>query len=462
MLISNTRESVVSVSSQAWDEVVDTTFLYEELRRDFHSKGEAVEVNFRKLVGWMRLGDQLTHQLHPYPAKLLPHIAHFFLRTKFAGPNRTVLDPFCGSGTVALEASMAGYRPLVVDANPLALLLTKVKTTPYNIDELVEQTGRLIGRISRLRKAPEIPVVNAAKWYSADTKGKLEIILRAINEVDDLEIQDFFKVGFSLLTKRLSRADPVISVPVELREKAKFSDVVNKRIRERLDWIDRINPVDEFARICYANIDRIATTNRIRPNRLPALIAGVDARKMSGGVHQQVDGVPLVVTSPPYGTAQKYVRASSLSLNWLGLAHPDGLTTLESQSIGREHSPRYRNENSIAELPSEFEALLEKVNCVNETRARLTRQYLSEMKGALEETASVTTSGGRIVLIIGNNEVCGHSLRNDLFLTQVLEGCGCKLELSLVDHIKSRGLLTKRHATASVISRESILVFSKG
>jgi tRNA G10 N-methylase Trm11 len=48
-----------------------------------------------------------------------------------------VLDPFCGSGTVALEASIHGFLPLVADANPLALLLTKVKTTPYCIEKLI-------------------------------------------------------------------------------------------------------------------------------------------------------------------------------------------------------------------------------------------------------------------------------------------------------------------------------------
>ncbi|ABE42338.1 hypothetical protein Bpro_0374 [Polaromonas sp. JS666] len=130
--------------------------------------GQSVEVDFRGLVNWVRLGNQLTHQIHPYPAKLLPHIAHFFARAStYTGKQGRILDPFCGSGTVALEASLAGHKPLVADANPLALLITRVKTTPYNLEELRASLDSLLKRVVRYRTAPNISVVNDQLWYSS-------------------------------------------------------------------------------------------------------------------------------------------------------------------------------------------------------------------------------------------------------------------------------------------------------
>jgi len=440
--------------------VIDTSFLFEELRRTFAKSGEPVDVDFRKMVDWLRLGDQLTHQLHPYPAKLLPHIAHFFLRCRPSSHSGLVLDPFCGSGTVALEASMADCIPLVADANPFALLLTKVKTTAFNSQQLREATAKIVERAKRLRTAPVVQVVNDEKWYAKEVKVRLEILLRSIREFDDPDLQDFFLICFSMTARKVSRIDPAISVPVQLRAKESFSAAHKARIAEQLSWIENARPIDEFFRICHANIDRVEVTNRLNPKRLTAIVVGNDARHVSDNEIVK-EGVPLVISSPPYGTAQKYVRASSLALNWLGLAEPAGLSSLEWKSIGREHSPAYRNENAKDLLPSQFEDLLFSAGKINPLREKITRQYLLELKASLIEMQRATSGGGRVVIVIGNNQVCGMTLRTDEFISQTMQSMGLKLELSLVDQIKSRGLLTKRNSTASVIAREHILVFSK-
>src|SRR5690606_1026982 len=156
-----------------------------------------INVDFRKLVYWLKAGDQLTHQIHPYPAKLLPHIINFFLKAHSNFKNKIVLDPFCGSGTVALESSMQGFLPLVADANPFALLTAKVKTTPYSIDKLIKIKEKVIVKAKRYKKATPVDVVNSHLWYLPEHKRKLEIILRAINEIDETDEKDFFKVCFS-------------------------------------------------------------------------------------------------------------------------------------------------------------------------------------------------------------------------------------------------------------------------
>lgn len=355
---------------------------------------------------------------------------------------------------------MAECVPLVADANPFALLLTKVKTTPFNTQQLREVTAKIVERAKRLRTAPVVPVVNDEKWYAKEVKIRLEILLRAIREFDDPFLQDFFLICFSMTARKVSRIDPAISVPVQLRSKDSFSPAQKARIALQLSWVENARPVDEFFRICHANIDRVEVTNKLNPKRLAAIVVGNDARHVSNNEIVQT-GVPLIISSPPYGTAQKYVRASSLALNWLGLVEPDGLSSLEWKSIGREHSPAYRKENSKDLLPLQFEKLLAEAQKINPLRERITRQYLLELKSSLMEMQRASAKGGRLVLVIGNNEVCGMTLRTDEFISQTMQDLGLKLELSLVDQIKSRGLLTKRNSTASVIAREHILVFSK-
>ena len=74
------------------------------------------------------------HGFHTYPARLHPTTAQRLVE-QLAKPGAVVLDPFCGSGTVLVEARIAGLRGRGVDANPLAVELSRLKTRGYNEHE---------------------------------------------------------------------------------------------------------------------------------------------------------------------------------------------------------------------------------------------------------------------------------------------------------------------------------------
>lgn len=446
--------------------LVDTSLIYEELKTQFNSKQNPIEVDFRSLVHWMKLGDQLTHQIHPYPAKLLPHIAHFFVRANILrSKGKRVLDPFCGSGTVALEASMAGFSTFVADANPFALLLTKVKTTPYSKGDLDEALKKIRRKAQSYKIAPEIPIVNPHLWFKPEHKRRLEIIAKAISTIQEESERDFFRIALSVTARKVSYADPAVSVPVRLKIKPKLGKLANEKIKSRLKWLEEVDVLDEFIRICENNISRVNETNQYYLSRRSATVVGTDARNLCEDKHApglKNKSIDLIITSPPYGSAQKYIRASTFALNWLQLASPKGLSELESRSIGREHLPTFRqtNEKQI-KLPDKYEALLSRILKKNSLRANITRQYLLDMTAAAKEMVRVISDNGRIVIVVGNNQVCGEILRTDEFLVETFASLGFNPELSLIDHIKSRGLMTKRNRTASVISREAVIVFRR-
>ena len=60
-----------------------------------------------------------THGFHTYPARMHPHIARRLLEA--IPPGATLLDPFCGSGTVLVEGILRGARTVGVDASGEAL-----------------------------------------------------------------------------------------------------------------------------------------------------------------------------------------------------------------------------------------------------------------------------------------------------------------------------------------------------
>ncbi len=438
---------------------VDTSAALARMFSTYERRARPQAVSFRQLVPWIKVGERATHYIHPYPAKLLPQIAHFFLAARqFCPPTHVVLDPFGGTGTVPLEAMLAGHVAYYADKNPLARLIAATKTSPISSESLRHSLETLRG-IYRRRRAPRYrpDVINIDHWYHADTAKWLAVLRECVEACGVPEVTNLLLVTFSAVARKASRADSRLSVPVRdrsLGERALAKDDVWRLFEDQYQ----------------ANWRRLNHLAQLLPtgHALGASCVGTDARSLSSPgsaanlAPLSAGAVDLVITSPPYGGAQKYIRASSLSLNWIGLAGSKQLARLEQQTIGREHFKR----SEIDECPytgvSAADRLLRRIFMLNRARAMIAGTYLNEMASALAESHRVLKPGGHLVLVIGNNEVCGFPFKSSDYLQDICHGLGFKTRLRLVDEIRSRGLMTKRNRAASVISREWVLVLERG
>jgi hypothetical protein len=429
-----------------------------------------IEVSFRSLLPKLKNIDRATHLLHTYPAKLLLHIPYFFLNNEiFSKPGDLVLDPFCGTGTVLLEAILADRNAIGADANPIARLIAKVKTTNYFPKVLINLLHEITYECENFKRPYEIPsVVNLNYWFSESTKNSLMNLLSSIELIDCETNRDFFLVCFSNLIKKVSYADPRVSVPVRLNEKrfVENSDQFNK-VKKRIEDLEKINVIEKFQSICIENINRVSKFNQSLTQSnlgINAKIVSNDARKLTVDVGTDTKlpdaSVDLIITSPPYAGAQKYIRSSSLSLGWLGLASVKELKLLDRQNIGRESYTR--DERNIPTTGiSSCDELVQKITKINIVRAKIVSNYIQEMKLALTEATRVLKPNCYFILIVGNNQVCNQEFNTQMYLTEFLVSNGMSLVLKLVDDIKSYGLMTKRNKTANIISREWVLIFKK-
>ena len=260
--------------------------------------------------------DALTHGFHPWPARMHRAIARTVI-ARATRPGERVLDPFCGSGTVLLEAMIAGRRSAGVDLNPLAGALVKVKCEPRDAAsrERFLLTARAVGEASlervqtRERAIAKLPP-SMLGWYGPHVLKEMAGLLEEIRSVEDEGDRGALEVVFSSLVVKLSNKKAETS----LQE-------TKKRIRKGLS-------TEMFVRKCEELAKRWAALERTIVETLGPTLGEVEAPepRVFEGDARELDRIlgtrtkaRLVLTSPPYGGTYDYHAQHALRLAWLGL-----------------------------------------------------------------------------------------------------------------------------------------------
>jgi hypothetical protein len=454
------------------------------------SPDRAIFFDFRKYCRQnlaVHRSDIYTHHLHPYPGKLLSYIPAFFLSDESIIPkNGIVLDPFCGSGTVLLESLVNPHlkrSAYGVEVNPLARLLSRVKTTPLSIDKLHAIKRSLTDDKVVDDSEGAISFKNMEMWFTKPARKKLQALASKINQVEAGPYRDFFLVCFSRVIRKCSLADPNIPPPVVLSTaKYKGSPVRHKKVLAHLKRSQNPDVKEIFSTVADGNIARLRSLNDALHNLdIRARVIGKDARDIRLGNYKNTGGtssdakklaaasISAVITSPPYLTAQKYVRSTSLELLWLGLATDDSIASIGHGTIGNERAPRSMHISDDmdkiwgkydAELP-ELSWKIRQIRKHSVDRAKDVALYFFNMKKVLGEMYRVLKKGAPAIIVMGNSKVLGEDFDTHRYLTRLAEAKGFTLKLTLRDPIRSRGMLSGRNITGGFIEDEYVLVLVK-
>lgn len=293
--------------------------------------------------------DTLTHGFHAYPARMHPRIAAVALDA-FAREDDLVLDPFCGSGTVLVEARIRGLDSTGVDLNPLALRIAEVKTDRRDAESrerfrrtLLDVGARSEARV-RARTYARAPLSREdASWYAPHVLKELAGLRQEILAVGDERDRRALEIVMSSLLVKLSlqRADTT--------ERA-----TDKRIRKGLS-------TEMFVRKGEELVDRWEALDDACPARSPApellWASAADLPPVQG------DRFGLVLSSPPYGGTYDYVDHHARRYAWLGL-DPEPLRRGE---LGARR--RLRDGRDLRTWDAEVVAFLESLRRVVRTDA---------------------------------------------------------------------------------------------
>jgi hypothetical protein len=308
--------------------------------------------------------DVLTHGFHSYPARMHYMVARTIIDA-WGEPGHKVLDPFCGSGTVLIEARRAGLEATGIDLNPVACRVAQVKVDRRGraaIERFEETAAAVVAAsLSRVDKRVETraPVTGEERqWYPPHVLRELAGLHAEIVAVESKEDRDALLVVLSAIAVKFSR------------QRADTSDA---RVEPR---VGKGAPSRFFGRKASELAQRWGSlASEVVAKSPRAVVREGDVRDLTTLAIRR-GPYDLVLTSPPYGGTYDYVEHHERRYPWLGVS----AKALRARELGARR-------NLAATGPG------------------VTARWDEEVGAMLTGMASVATPAGRIVLLVGDGNV---------------------------------------------------------
>lgn len=363
----------------------------------------------------------LTHSYHPYPARFIPQLAARLIK-EYSGPGDLVYDPFCGSGTALVEGLVASRRVVGGDANGIAVLISRAKTSAFEPSELHSMVRSFLERLDLPSDTPiapqRVPHPRLLRWFSEDNLAVLACLKAAVDRVRDARFRRFLRCALSAILKRCSYW-PSYSVR-SLRRPGEAFERPLPALKRQCKAMERGNAELYKALSCNPH-QALSATVRLR-----------DART----THEP--SVDLVVTSPPYCTSYNYAELHQLSAFWMGRVRR--LSSWSRRFIGCVPAGRYERDS----LPAEATLVLDRLAETDRSRAARVSRYWQDMRKAYERMFVSLRPGGAACVVIGDTRHRGVNIPNTAITGALLSQAGFEVEREILRGVPNKSLPQSR------------------
>ena len=347
--------------------------------------------------------------LHPYPARFIDALPRQLISIIGCPDDTSIFDPFCGSGTTLIEAQRAGIQSVGVDLNPIACLISRVKTTSLD-DNFLDVAKCAHNSAYELFTndyvtIPGIP--NLDHWFKESVQKALSALMQIISSEKSDTNKDALSFALSSIIVRVSNQE---------------SDTRYAAIEKKIAGEDVFS---SFLSACK----KLAFAKQETSFSVPAMVIENDILTLDASRIKQPVG--LVITSPPYPNAYEYWLYHKYRMWWLGY-DPISVRSFE---IGAR--PHYQKKNGQTEI-----------------------DFADQMEGVFNLFDSCVIHGGHVCIVIGRSIIRGREIDNAALITRI----AVKHNYSLVAKIPRDIASTRKSFNLSYgkITTEHILVFRRG
>lgn len=393
------------------------------------------------------------HRWYYYKEGFSPNLVEKAIEYADLKKDSIILDPFNGSGTTTLTASLNGYKSIGIEVNPFTSFLSVNKISNSNLQELKNK----------------IPFISdyIIKGANSNLKG-----FSTFSQTDKLnkwlfndEILDAFYGGFSA-------ANLINSVNIgQLIKLALISSAMQncnatrdgKCLRYRENWENYNYNTESFLYSFISNMDMILEDIEQSPiTNTPKIITG-DARSVLSST--EIDKFNLCITSPPYLNTFDYTDIYRPEL-FLGqfINTKDELYNLRLETV-RSHIqakwelPKISNFGEL--YRDSIEHILGHENELMHKRIPLMVQaYFEDMLCILKRLRSKAKEKAQLWFVVSNSAYANKEIPVDLIIAEISRLANWKLkEVGVLREIKRR---KTKHSPDINTLRESVIILTAG
>lgn len=398
--------------------------------------------------------DYATHKYHDYPATMIPKLPDLFLNVLIKCKKiDSLYDPFMGSGTTLVEGLRHGINSTGIDLNPLAVLMSRVKTRKLNSEKLttlfkyiqdsfIEQ--KILLKTDKITiKTPNFK--NIDYWYKPYIITDLQILRNQIMAIEDTDYREFFLIAFSGTVRYVSNT-----------RNGEF-----KMYRMAPKALEKWHPdvLTKFIKIASKNIEANSKLKDISAKA--HVILGTSMK-----TDFPDDTFDMLITSPPYGdskTTVAYGQFSRTSLQWLNLKE---MPSNKVPKIDRELLGGTLIDKQIRKTASPtLNKCIDKINAVDTKRALEVIQFYDDLYVVLKECYRVMKPDSYQFWVTANRTVKGIQLPTDQIIAELYESLGVKKMAHFTRNIPNKRMPIKNSPTnkkgkkVSTMKQEDIVIY---
>jgi DNA modification methylase len=391
---------------------------------------------------------EYTHCFHTYPAMMIPQIARKLLK-QYGVEDGWLLDPYCGTGTSLVEASLFGMHSIGCDINPLVRLIAAAKSTPVclaTLDETLSKFNKYIFQIEyqdrHLPDAPIPDIPNLTYWFSEEVIKTLAHLRAAISHVKDKALRNFILVAFS---------ETVREVSYTRNGEFKLYRMPENKLKDFTPDVLGI-----FTQKLRRNRQGLASYLEKRKN-VKTSVSTANTVQGEFPTSRPPEGYDIVITSPPYGDSQTtvaYGQFSRLAAEWIGLPNARKVDKIAMGGI--------RSKETLTGSP--VSCAIEKIRVIDEKRAGEVSAFYIDLECSISSIAQACSPHATVCYVVGNRCVKGVILPTDEFVVDAFRQQGFVHKATIVRNIPNKRMPKKNSPsniageTSTTMHEENIVV----
>lgn len=360
--------------------------------------------------------DRAIHEWYRFVLSFPPHLVRDYIERFGINQHHRILDPFCGTGTVLVEAKKLGIPSVGIEANPMAHFASQVKLDwNLNPEYLVEHAHQVAQiAIAKLRSegiedVTFFHIVQNDRTLRTLPPENMKLLLT--NSISPLPLH---KTLVLLECLKQNSDERYHSHELLALAKALVYSISNLHFGPEVG----VGPAKHDAPVIstwLAGVRAMANDlSQVRSMRdTPASVSFADARQIVQVLEPH--SIDAVITSPPYPNEKDYTRTTRLESVLLGFIHSKSELQALKRSLVRSNTRGVYKEDDddqwVAEHP-EIQRIAEaiearrielgKTSGFERLYARVTKLYFGGIARHLATLRTVLRPGAQLAYVVGD------------------------------------------------------------